>query len=240
VAYDRVLNPKDQVALSYGYQDFDFSTAGTSFHTNVIQMMYGHRISGRMDFVIGAGPQFTHTEATGYVCSVPGVPEVACTLFDGTLVPEPQSANHIGVAGRVSLRYKFPRTSLALTYQRYDTDGAGIFAGSESNIAHLDARRPLSRVWDLFGDLGYAKNSRLQLAGSAVNANSFTYGFGGVGLHRQFGRSLRGFISYQFNELGFDTACPLGASPSGACSNRSQRQVGSVGVDWTPRPIRLD
>jgi hypothetical protein len=37
VAYDRILNPKDQIALSYGYQGFDFSVAGTAFHSNVIQ-----------------------------------------------------------------------------------------------------------------------------------------------------------------------------------------------------------
>ena len=107
-------------------------------------------------------------------------------------------------------------------------------------MAQLDASRPLSRVWDMFSDFGYSKNTQLQVAGSTVDAGSFTDGFAGVGVHRQFGRNFRGFMSYQFNELGFDTACPLGASPTGACSNTSQRQMGSIGVDWTPRPIRLE
>jgi hypothetical protein len=240
VAYDRILNPKDQVALSYGYQAFDFSVVGTAFHASVIQAMYGHRISGRMDFLIGAGPQFTHTSANELVCDDPFASSADCTEEGGAFVPVSEKANKIGVAGRMSLRYRFPKTLLALTFQRYDTDGSGIFAGSESNIAHLDARRPLTRVWDIFADLGYSKNTRLQLAGSAVAANSLSYGFAGVGLHRQFGRNLRGFVSYQFNELGFDTACPVGASSSGACNNLSQRQVGSIGIDWTPRPIRLD
>jgi hypothetical protein len=241
VAYDRVLNPKDQVALSYGYQGFGFSTVGTAFHSDVIQAMYGHRVSGRMDFVIGAGPQFTHIDDNATVCSVPFAPAEDCTLFGGAFIVVPEKANHIGVAGRVSLRYKFPKTSLSLSFQRYDTSGSGIFAGAESNIARLSAQRPLSRVWDVFADLGYAKNERLQLAGSAVNANSFSYGYAGVGLHRQFGRSLRGFVSYQFNDLGFDTACPVpNSSGTGPCSHISQRQVGSIGLDWTPRPIRLD
>jgi hypothetical protein len=241
VAYDRVLNARDQVALSYGYQGFDFSTVGTAFHSNVIQAMYGHRISGRMDFTIGAGPQFTHIEASGEVCSLAGVPEALCGLFGGELVSQPQIANHIGVAGRVSLRYRFPKTTLSVNFQRYDTDGSGLFAGSESNLAHLSIRRPLTRVWDLFSDFGYAKNSRLQLAGSAVAANTASYGFGGVGLHRQFGRSLRAFVSYQFNEIGFDTSCPVPtATLTGPCNHISERQVGSIGLDWTPRPIRLD
>jgi hypothetical protein len=242
-AYDRTLNAKDQVALSYGYQAFDFSTAGTAFHTNVVQAMYGHRISGRLDFVIGAGPQFTHIESTGFVCNLQGVPQSLCGLLGGTLVPQAQTANHIGLSGRVSLRYKFPRTTLSLTYQRYTTSGSGLFAGSRSDIVHLDARRPLSRVWDAFADIGYSRNSRLQLGGAAVNANVFTYGFAGVGLHRQFGRSLRGFVSYQFNDLSFDTSCPVlttSGATTVACSRISQRHVGSIGLDWTPRPIRLD
>ena len=240
-AYDRVLTPKDQVGLSYGYQAFDFSTVDTAFHANLIQAMYGHRISGRMDFVIAAGPQFTHISANETVCNFP-VPSIDCTLFPGgTFVVVPETANHIGAAGRISLRYKFPKTSFAISYQRYDTSGSGIFAGAESNIATLDVQRPLSRVWNLFSDFGYSKNDQLQLAGSAVNAHSYTEVYAGMGLHRQFTRSLRGFVSYQFNDLFFNTACPVSLSTSTAgCSNTSHRQVGSIGLDWTPRPIRLD
>jgi hypothetical protein len=241
VAYDRVLNPKDQVALSYGYQGFDFSTVGTAFHSNVVQLMYGHRISGRMDFMIGAGPQFTRIDLQ--VCNLPGIPASGCSSLGGTL--STMGDTKIGAAGRISLRYKFPRTSLSLNFQRFDTDGSGIFAGSETNTAHLDVRRPLTRIWDLFTDYGFVRGTRLQIPGSAVSANTFTYGYAGVGLHRQFGRSLRGFVSYQFNELGFDTSCPLpvtssGSSTTGPCSHISQRHVGSIGLDWTPRPIRLD
>jgi hypothetical protein len=247
-AYDRILNAKDQVALSYGYQGFDFSSVGTAFHSNVIQAMYGHRISGRMDFMIAAGPQFTHISANEPICTLAGLefPPSYCTPAPGnpivgTFIVVPEEANHIGVAGRLSLRYKFPKTSLNLSFQRYDTSGSGIFAGSESNIAQLDVQRPLSRVWNLFSDFGYSKNAQLQLAGSAVNASDYTSGYAGVGLHRQFGRNLRGFVSYQFDDLFFNTTCPVPLTSSTAgCSNTSHRHEGSIGLDWTPRPIRLD
>ena len=55
VAYDYQINPRSQVAVSYGYQYFNFSTAGTAFHSQVVQLMYGHRISGRMDFLVAVG-----------------------------------------------------------------------------------------------------------------------------------------------------------------------------------------
>jgi hypothetical protein len=242
VAYDRILNPKDQVALSYGYQAFDFSTVDTAFHSSVIQAMYGHRISGRLDFLISAGPQFTHIDENPVVCSVLNVTVTDCTADAGTLVVIPQKANHIGAAGRVSLRYRFPKTSVEASYQRYNTSGSGVFAGSRTDVAQVSVARPLSRVWDVFGDLGYSKNTELQVGGSTVNATSFTYGFAGVGVHRQFGRNLRGYVSYQFNEVGFNTPCPVsaGSSTTGPCSNTAQRQVGTIGVDWSPRPIRLN
>ncbi len=249
VGYDRTLNPKDQIALSYGYQGFNFSTVGTAMHSHVLQAMYGHRISGRMDLTIGAGPQFTHTSDVAYLCTYLGIPvQIAtnnCTSIGGKLVGVPQAADHIGVAGRVSLRYRFPRTSVSLSYDRYNTSGSGLFAGSRSDMVVLGAQRPLSRIWDVFGDVGYSRNSRLQLGGSTVNANSFSYLYAGAGLHRQFGRNLRGFVSYQYNHMSFDTSCPVAPTlltSGGAvgCSNASRRQVGSIGLDWTPRPIRLD
>jgi hypothetical protein len=246
--YDRTLNPKDQVAVTYGYQGFNFSTVGTAIHSHVVQAMYGHRISGRLDFTIGAGPQFTHISDVGFVCTYLGIPVNVlpndCAGIGGSLVGVPQNANHIGVAGRVSIRYRFPKTSVSLSYDRFNTSGSGLFAGSRSDTVVLDAQRPLSRVWDVFGDVGYSRSSRLQVGGSSVNANSFSYTYAGVGLHRQFGRNLRGFVSYQFNDMAFDTPCPVSATliPTSTvgCNNRSQRNVGSIGVDWTPRPIRLD
>jgi hypothetical protein len=242
-AYDRVLTPKDQVAVSYGYQGFDFSAVDTAFHSNLIQAMYGHRISGRMDFVLSAGPQFTHLSANETLCTFLGfpvdVPAQACIQDGFTFIVVPEKANHIGAAGRISLRYRFPKTSFSLSYQRYETSGSGIFAGAESNIAQLNAQRPVGRVWNIFTNVGYSKNDQLQLAGSAVNAHSYTEGYAGMGLHRQFGRSLRGFVSYQFNDLFFNTACPV-PSAGGCSGNTSHRQVVSIGLDWAPRPIRLD
>jgi hypothetical protein len=232
VAYDRELNPRNQVALSYGYQYFNFSTAGTAFHSQVVQLMYGHRVSGRMDFLLAVGPQITSVNQEQ--CALPTIPATSCAEFGAPV--STVGVTNLGVAGRASLHYKFPRTSLALSFQRYDTNGSGIFAGAETSIAQLDVARPITRIWDLFADVGYSKDSELQVPGAAVNATAFSYEYAGVGVHRQFGRSLRGFVSYQFNNLSFNTACPVGA----ACSDMAHNHVGSIGLDWTPRPIRLD
>jgi hypothetical protein len=230
--YNRALTRHTQVALVYGYQGFDFSVIGTAFHSHIVEAMYGRRISGRMDFVVGAGPQFTHINMT--------------TIF-GTF-PD----FRIGVAGQAQLRYKFPKTSLNLTYQRYTTSGSGFFAGAQSDIARLGVERPLSRVWSAFVDLGYARNSRqqplslqqLSTCGGTnqppcpgVDANTYSYAFAGGGLHRAFGHDFHGFVSYQFNELSFDHSYCGGLA---VCSRVGNRHVATFGLDWTPRPIRLD
>jgi hypothetical protein len=218
--YNRTLTPHDQVALVYGYQGFRFSPiagAGTAFHTQVVQVMYGHRISGRMDFLMGAGPQIT--SLTNF------------TLFG------PVKTDRLSVAGRASLRYRFPKTSLDLAYERYTTSGSGLFAGAQSNIVRLRATRPITRVWSGFADLGYSHNSRIQPAAAGVNAKHYGFGFAGFGARRSLGRNFGVFASYQFNELYFDNSFCSGAS---ACSRISQRHVGTFGLDWTPRPIRID
>jgi hypothetical protein len=253
VGFNRVLNEHSQVALVYGYQGFDFSVIGTAFHSHLFQGLYGHRISGRLDFLIGAGPQLTFIDTQSAVCSDPTLIPILCQLFGGTLVPTTIKNTKVGAAAQVRLRYKFPRTSVDLQYQRFDTSGSGLFTGVQSNIVTFNVERPLSRVWDAFADIGYSTNSRLQplsaeqlsQCGSgatqnlcpANNATGYDYGFFGGGVHRALGRTMHAFVSYQFNQLRFDPSFCTSGVP---CNRISNRNVVTFGLDWTPRPIRID
>jgi hypothetical protein len=240
--YDRVLTPHDQVALIYGYQSFHFvpggcttspgsgcvggtAEPGTSFTSQVVELAYAHRISGRLDFTIAAGPQIIYLSE--------------CTAEFGLCLPDTTTADtRLGVAGRALVRYRFPKTNFELSYVRMTTAGSGFFAGAESDIARLQVDRPLTRKWSGFADFGYARNSRIEpVAFGAVDANTYAYGFAGLGVHRMLGRNFHAFASYQFNELSFDDSiCVAGT----ACSRISQRHTGTIGLDWTPRPIRID
>jgi hypothetical protein len=254
VGYNRQLNPNSQVALVYGYQGFDFSVVGTAFHSHIIQAMYGHRISGRMDFTIGAGPQITFIDSQSAACSDPAVPLLLCTALGDTLGSVTDKNTKLGVSAQARLRYRFTKTMLDLSYERFETSGAGLFAGSQSDIARLTATRPLTRVWNASFDVGYARNGRIQPltvdqltaclnsttnqnACPANDANTYSYGFAGVSIDRHFGHDFHGFLSYQENELWFDQSyCVAGA----ACNRISNRSVVTIGLDWTPRPTRLD
>lgn len=254
--YNRILTSHTQIALVYGYQGFDFSVLGTAFHSHIIQGMYGHRISGRMDLLLGAGPQITLIDTQGTVCSDPSLTGIACLFAGDTLLPTTVKNTKLGVAAQARLRYKFPRTSLDLSYLRSETSGAGLFAGAQSDVVRLGADRPLSRVWTVFADIGYSHNDRLQpltpeqvsqcelllsqgltATCPANDATTYSYGFVGGGLHRAFGRNFHGYASYQFNELSFDHSYCVPGTP---CSRISNRSVVTFGLDWTPRPIRID
>lgn len=252
VGYNRVLSKHAQLALIYGYQGFNFSVLGTAFHSHVIQGLYGHRVSGRMDFLIGAGPQLTFIDTQSAVCSNPNLPPILCSFLGGTLVPTTIKSTKVGAAVQARLRYKFPKTSMDLEYQRFDTSGSGLFAGAQSNIVSFSVQRPLSRVWDAFLDIGYSTNSRLQPLSAqqlnqcnggtsqncpANNATGYNYGFFGGGLHRALGRTFHAYFSYQFNQLRFDPSYCTGVSQ---CNRISNRSVATLGLDWTPRPIRID
>lgn len=223
VGYNYQMTRKDQLALVYGYQSFSYpNSVGNNFNTNLINLLYGHRITGRMDFVIGGGPQFTNISS----------PEAGTN--------KRITSNQVNLSGRASLRYRFPRTSLGLYYEHYNTSGAGFFAGAKSDVARLSVTRPFGRLWVSSVNVGYTHNSRLAAALIAPipsSALSYGYVYAGGALRRQFGRELSGFLSYQFNYLGFDSSfCTTG----GPCSRTSQRHVAIVGLDWHPRPIRLD
>ncbi|HEY4765099.1 MAG TPA: hypothetical protein VIH75_15595 [Candidatus Sulfotelmatobacter sp.] len=254
LGYNRSLTSHTQLALVYEYQGFDFSVLGTAFHSHIIQGLYGHRISGRMDLLAGVGPQLTFIDTQSATCSESIVAPYYCQVFGGTLIPTTIKNTKLGVAAQGRLRYRFPKASLDLEFQRFENSGSGLLAGAESNIVSLSVSRPLSRVWSSFVDVGFSTNSLVQPLSEqqliqcgapqtsqttcpANDASSYNYAFVGGGLHRALGRDFHAYVSYQFNELSFGQSfCNAGS----ACNRISNRNVATFGLDWTPRPIRID
>lgn len=215
LGFDRQINRTDQIAIAYGFQNFTFpQVSGTSVTANAVHLVYGHRITGRLDFVAAAGPQFTRIQSP---------------IFG--------SSTRISASGNLKLRYSLPRTSLQLEYRHYDTNGSGYFLGSTTDAGTLSVLRPLGRVWDLNSDVGIANNKRLDPASVVVPATSDRYIYAGAAVHRHVGRRYRMFLSYQYDRFSFnDSVCVAVAG----CGRISDRQMGALGLEWYPRPIRLD
>jgi hypothetical protein len=219
--YSHLLNRRDQIAGIYGYQLFRFPLGtGGQVQNHIFNLRWGHTITGRMSLIAGAGPQYTTIQ-------IPGAPD-----------DKRWSAN-----GRVQLRYRFERTSLALGYEKYTSAGSGFFAGTDTQAARFTVRHELSRTVELLADLGYSHNKSLQsFTGFGAAGNHYDEGFAGAILRKHFGRVYDGFVSYHFGEIGFDNAdplCGLGGGV-GSCGHISQRHAGVVGVEWHPTPIRIE
>lgn len=224
-AYDYQLNRRDQVALLYAYQSFRFpnaqdeslftdtATARPSVETNLANVVFGHRVSGRMDLIAGGGPQITDIDS-----------------------PLLGRVHRLTMSGRASLKYQLRTTQLNAQFFRYNTNGSGFFAGATTNLARFSVARPFGRVWNGEFDLGYTHNRAL-VNFVGTHAESFNYGYIGGGLHRQLSREFSAFVSYQFGTLNFNNTFCLTAS---ACGRTSQREVALVGLDWHPHPIPLD
>ena len=221
VGYSYAITRHQQLGVIYGYSGFRYppGVGADDIDSHIVQALYGRRISGRMDFVAGVGPQWT--------------------------VIRPQALNTSGSSGstrlsasaRVSFRYQFRRAALQLGYRRLDNAGSGFFAGAESDVAEASVNRELARRWLGKVDTGYAHSRRLQLANQGLPAGSFDYVFAGCAVSREFNRNIGAFVSYQYNQQVLNE---LQCAPGTKCDNKATRHVVTFGVGWHFRPIRLD
>ena len=217
--YNRILNRFDQIGVSYGYQQFQFPTADArTISSNVFQVLYAHQVSGRMSLILGAGPQIT---------------KIGPSKITGG-----GSITQLNANVRTSLKYRFPRTSLEMSYNRYTSSGSGVQLGSNSDVIRAGLQRPLSRLWSGSLDTGYSHHSALQSGNTRALGGSFQDGFGGAGLSRHLGRFFSLAFHYQYSYEYFGgSACKSGLID---CSRSFNRHVGEVTLSWHPLPIRLD
>jgi hypothetical protein len=212
--YSHLLNRHDQIGVVYGFQLFQFpEVTGGQIYNHIVNIRYSHSITGRLSFVAGVGPQYTDLQENG-------------------------DAPHWSVSGRAQLRYKFAHSYLTAAYEKFTSAGSGIFAGAATQTARLGYKRPVGRTWDAFVDLGYSHNKKLQTVNLGFPANTYNEGSAGMVLRKHLGRSYDLFAAYRFSEVAFDVAVPL---QSGFGTGRiSQRHAGTMGIEWHPRPTRID
>jgi len=219
VGYSHVLNHFDQVGLQYGFEQFQFPQAGAdTIIAHTVEGLYEHQVSGRMDLTLAAGPEFIilRFPTTG------------------------QTSTDLTASARAILRYKFPRDSVSLSYNRHVTAGSGIQLGSQTDEVRATLTRPLTRLWTGTADVGYSHHRALQAASATSNAVGGTYqaGFAGGGVTRRLGRFFSLQMHYQYTyEYFAGAACTTLDCSSGHTFNR---HIGDITLSWHPAPIRLD
>jgi hypothetical protein len=219
VGYSRVLNHFDQLGLQYGFEQFQFPRQGAgTIVAHTVEGLFEHQVSGRMDLTLAAGPEF-----------------ILLRLPTGT-------QTEITASAKASLRYRFPRNTVTLGYNRGVTAGSGIQLGSQTDEVRASLGRPLTRQWTGSVDVGYSHHRALQAPSLTSNGLGGTYqaGFGGGGLTRRLGRYFSLQMHYQYTYESFaGDACSSGKID---CSNGHtfNRHIGDITLSWHPAPIRLD
>ena len=240
VAYNHQISRHDQIGFVYAYEQLHFpGTSAGSLSVDLAQIEYGHRISGKLDFSLGGGPDWVHRSQpqqeflgipTGLPCANTG-PLLTC--------PEVKSSFITGSA-HLSLRYRVSAlTTLSLSYLRYVSSGSGFFGGAKTDTGRFNVNHAFGRHWSLLLDTGYSHNSALLGARSvaAGSATSYNFWYFGGAAHRRLGRHFGIFGSYQYNAFAFGSG---GCTGSGGCGASYGRNVLLIGLNWKPQPIRLD
>ena len=214
--YSHLVSRHDQVAAVFAFQLFRFPVnTGGEIYNYVFNVRWSHTINGRMSFIGEVGPQYTDLQF--------GI-----------------SSPNLSVAGRAALRYRFQHTSLTASYEKYTAEGGGFFAGSERQVAEVTLRRPLGRTYEVSAEAGYAHNHRLQAAvipGAGVGgAKVYNEGYAGAILRKHLGRAFDAIAGYRFAEVAFDVPVTLG----GTKGKINQRQIGTIALEWHPKPTRIE
>ncbi len=201
--------------MLFSYFNFRRIRAGR-FSTTSSIVRWNHTISGRMSFIVGAGPQFTDLQQGGDV-------------------------SHVSLSARAQLRYKFAHSSMVASYEKYTSSGSGFFAGADTQAARLGYTRPLGRTWEFYADMGYSHNKKLQdVANGGIPAGSYDEGSIITVVRKHLGRTYEFFTAYRFSEVGFNGAGNSQTCIGNSCGNISQRQSGTIGVEWHPTPTRIE
>ena len=235
VSYNYLISRKDQIGVSYGFQEFHFPAANAGdVNLNLWQAYYAHRISGHMDFTLSGGPQWIHENGFGLA--------LVNTSSGPVLMTVPQHSSEISGAGRAGLTYRWSeRTNMTINYFHYVTPGSGFYAGAHTDTARYTFLHQLTRRWVGNVDTGISRNTRLLTttiggASAAGNSTTYDYWYSGAGIRRELSPHFQAFANYLYNRLLFGS----GFCSTAGCKAGYGQQMGTIGIAWTPHPIRLD
>jgi hypothetical protein len=220
--YNHQLTKLDGIGVSYVYNGFRYSNFPQAIDTHTALLSYGRRVTGRMAFQIAAGPQYAMF-ATGLSCGGTGVNVPACG-----------STNELLWSLNTTLSYQLERTGFFATYNHGVTGGSGILAGAIGDTVLGTVTRQITRTLTGDADVGYARNTGLQVAilNFPVLNGTFDYWTGGGHLTHPIGRTLQLIFGYQFQYQNSNAPFCSGTN----CGGSYTRNLISVGFAWRARP----
>ncbi len=173
--YNYAMSPRDILGVSYTFNNFSFAGTNSTINDSSFQVTYGHHISKRLMFQVGAGPGFNYFKPVG------GLVSTGDTLFTAS----------------AGITYQLQRTSLNASFSRGVTGGAGILFGSVANLAQVSASHQWGRNLIATGNFGFAYNQSLPQVGSLLSSTYDSF-YAGGGVNYKVSRSSSFFVNYNY------------------------------------------
>jgi len=206
VGYDYALTNEDQFGGKYRFSAYHFAGYPQAFADHTFDFVYGRKITGRLALQLYGGPELTTFR-----------------------IPIGNISDKLSASGGASLSYGFKRGSISLGYDHGVSNGGGALIGSSTDSVSMDANRQISRMWQMQGNFGYARNHALVTA----NAQGYDTWFAGAGLSRPLGRNAS--LSLGYTARIQTSQLPVCAA--GNCSTSFTQHQISLGFQWHTRPF---
>jgi len=210
--FNHALSPRDEVSVTYAHYYFKFSGPNRELLDRGFAISYGHQISGRFSLQLSVSPLLT-------------------------LIAKPLggSITESFVATFDSLQFRSRKWDAMLSFGRLPTGGSGIIPGAETDLARANLGRQLTRK--LRGSLEFShaySRSAVQESSVAVRSK-YEYWEAGFSLSRELGPHLSTYLNYSAQRQISNIPLCVG----GNCTTVFLRQVGGVGINLHPRPIKI-
>jgi hypothetical protein len=211
--YNRTLTARDSFGINYGLGLFHFQSSVPTFQTHLLQLSYGHRISGRMAMELTGGPQVA--------------------VFKR---PTAGSTTPVSWSASTSLNYRVRRGDVALSYNRYTSNGGGVLSGATTDRVGVAWGLRLTRGWSGSLGPGYSHNRSLPQTTSGNSERTFDTVYAGASLSRRLGPYMTMFFTYNFQTQRSENIPCL----TGDCATSLLRHLIGFGFNWHPREIMID
>lgn len=211
--YNYEMTRRDTLGVTYGVSMFRFRGSDLAFDDHFVQLVYGRRVTGRLAFELGAGPQLD--------------------IFKNSLAG---SSHRYFWNLHSSLRYRWSRSDLDISYGRYTSSGSGLLYGAQTDSLTVSLGHGFTRNWSGSFSPGYAHNSRLQQTTGASTSADFNSYYVTFGLQRALGRYADASVNYTFQGQKTDVTNPLGVMANSTLN----RHTFGLAFSWHGRQLAMD
>lgn len=223
--YNYEIDRRDTIGLAYTFGDTSYSNFHQSIVDHTFHVAYSRRVTGRLAFQIGAGPDIA-------------IFQVPITAGPGGGAPVKSSgATSLYWSLSTNLAYALRRTSFSLGYNHGVSGGSGVLAGSDSDTVNGTITRQITRLFSSGITGGYSRNRGLAVINTTTPLASQTFDswYGGGNFSRPIGRTLALSLTYMLQYQNSGAAFCIGKP----CATDVLRNTISVGFNWNDRKRRF-